>query len=206
MLHTHSFIYHCCCVVFVIDSIIKEHKNRWIMASILSCIQILHIHNVVRPTGALGVSRKYLAPCSVIVEDFKTSNICLDSCVYYDTCDAPTSVVIINQSNGSRTIIHSNNNLPELTLDDFKKLDLSQYSWIHFEASSLACTVSVMQQPNMCLTSSDRVQNTVAHFIVIHVNVSLSFPFFSFLTKSFPNKQFEYWSCFHQMTCISSWL
>jgi ketohexokinase len=57
--------------------------------------------------------------------------------VYYEACDAPTSVVIINQTNGSRTIIHSNKNLPELTLDNFKKLDLSRYSWIHFEVSSL---------------------------------------------------------------------
>ena len=146
------------------------------MASILSCTPVLDVHSVVRPTGALGVSRKCLATCSAIVEDFKTSNICIDNCVYYDTCDAPTSVVIINLSNGSRTIIHSNNNLPELTLDDFKKLDLAQYSWIHFEASSVACTVLVMQKPNMCLINSDRVQNTVTQFFVIRVNVSLSFP------------------------------
>jgi len=134
------------------------------MASILSCKPVLHVHNVVIPIRASSISRKCLAPCSVVMEDFKTSNICIDNCVYYDTCDAPTSVVIINQSNGSRTIIHCNNNLPELTLDDFKKLDLSQYSWIHFEASSLACTVSVMQKPNTSLTSSDRAQNTVANF------------------------------------------
>lgn len=136
------------------------------MASILSCIPVLHIHAVVIPIGALGVSRKCLALFSVIVEDFKTSNICIGNSVYYDSCDAPTSVVIINQSNGSRTIIHSNNNLPELTLDDFKKLDLSQYLWIHFEASSVVYTASVMQKPNTCLTSSDRFQNTVTRFFL----------------------------------------
>jgi sugar/nucleoside kinase (ribokinase family) len=72
------------------------------------------------------------------VDDFKAYNICIVNCVYYEACDAPTSIVIISQTTGSRTIIHSNKNLPELTLDDFKKLDLSQYSWIHFEASYLA--------------------------------------------------------------------
>lgn len=71
------------------------------------------------------------------MDDFKAYNICINNCVYYEACDAPTSVVIISQTTGSRTIIHSNKNLPELTLDDFKKLDLSQYSWIHFEASYL---------------------------------------------------------------------
>jgi len=131
---------------------------------------------------------KCLAPFSVIVEDFKTSNICIDNCVYYESCDAPTSVVIINRSNGSRTIIHSNNNLPELTLDDFKKLDLSQYSWIHFEASTLVCPVSVMQKPNTCLTSSVWVQNIVTHFFFLWFILMFVFHFhFShpFLTKNF---------------------
>lgn len=112
------------------------------MALVLSCIPILCMYTVLLPVGALAVFRKCLVPFSVIVEDFKTFNICIDNCVYYEICDAPTSVVIINQSNGSRTIIHSNKNLPELTLDDFKKLDLSQYSWIHFEASALTFCAS----------------------------------------------------------------
>lgn len=45
--------------------------------------------------------------------------------------------MLINSQNGSRTIIHSNKNLPELVIDDFKKLDLSKYSWIHFEVSCM---------------------------------------------------------------------
>lgn len=47
-------------------------------------------------------------------------------------------MVIINSENGSRTIIHSNKNLPDLTVEDFKKLDLSCYSWIHFEVKILS--------------------------------------------------------------------
>ena len=174
------------------------------MASVLSCIPVLHMHAVLISIGVLDVSKKCLTPFSVIMEDFKTSNIIIDNCVYYDTCDAPTSVVIINQSNGSRTIIHCNNNLPELTLDDFKKLDLSQYSWIHFEASSLECPVPVMRKPVTCLTGSRVSPEHCNPLFFIHVNVSFLFPFFPFLTTSFPNIQFEYWSSFHQMTCISS--
>lgn len=174
------------------------------MASVLSCIPVLHMHAVLISTGALGVSKKCLAPFSVIVEDFKTSNIFIDNCVYYDTCDAPTSVVIINQSNGSRTIIHCNNNLPELTLDDFKKLDLSQYSWIHFEASSLSMSCASNAKANHMLNQLRVNPEHCNPLFFIHVNVCLLFSFFSFLTTSFPNKQFEYWYCFHQMTSISS--
>ena len=45
----------------------------------------------------------------------------------------PNSVVISNVTSGSRTIIHTNLGLPELTLEDFKKLDLEKYSWVHLE-------------------------------------------------------------------------
>ncbi|XP_033609889.1 ketohexokinase isoform X5 [Cryptotermes secundus] len=81
----------------------------------------------------------------VVVDDFKAYNICINNCIYYEACDAPMSVVIISQTTGSRTIIHSNKNLPELTLDDFKKLDMSQYSWIHFEGRNVEEVVSMIE-------------------------------------------------------------
>lgn len=122
--------------------------NYWIMTSILSCVPVcIWIFN-----GALSVFSICLVPFSVVVDDFKGYNICINNCVYYEACDAPTSVVIISQTTGSRTIIHSNKNLPELTLDDFKKLDLSQYSWIHFEASYLTganMPCDTMQKPTI---------------------------------------------------------
>lgn len=34
---------------------------------------------------------------------------------------------------GSRTIVHSNPNLPILTAVDFRKIPLQRYKWIHFE-------------------------------------------------------------------------
>ena len=55
------------------------------------------------------------------------------NCVYHDNCGFPTSCAIISQKSGSRTIIHSRNNLPELNVADFQKLDLKYYGWIHFE-------------------------------------------------------------------------
>ncbi|XP_033748278.1 ketohexokinase-like isoform X2 [Pecten maximus] len=45
----------------------------------------------------------------------------------------PVSMVIINQSNGSRTILHCAKNLPEVSFSHFQTLDLSQYKWIHVE-------------------------------------------------------------------------
>lgn len=65
--------------------------------------------------------------------DFQTHNINIENAVTYHNQVCPFSTVLINEKNGSRTIIHSNKNMPELKLSDFRKLDLNQYSWIHFE-------------------------------------------------------------------------
>ena len=49
----------------------------------------------------------------------------------------PTSCCIVAKNTGSRTILHGRNGLPELTLEHFKNIDLTQYSWIHFEGRGL---------------------------------------------------------------------
>lgn len=39
----------------------------------------------------------------------------------------------ISEANGSRTIIHSNPNLPHMSFEEFDKCNLDEYKWIHFE-------------------------------------------------------------------------
>ncbi|KAG1699329.1 Ketohexokinase [Nymphon striatum] len=68
-----------------------------------------------------------------VEEDFKSLGINMDHCVYLERNDFPTSCVLINAKNGSRTIMHHNKNWHEPTFEDFKRLDLFKYSWIHFE-------------------------------------------------------------------------
>ncbi len=47
---------------------------------------------------------------------------------------SPTSVVLSSEETGSRTIVHNNGNLPELTTQEFiDRIDLTFYNWIHFE-------------------------------------------------------------------------
>ncbi|CAD7087284.1 unnamed protein product [Hermetia illucens] len=45
----------------------------------------------------------------------------------------PFSSVILNLETHSRTIIHCNDNFPILRYDDFKRVNLDKYKWIHFE-------------------------------------------------------------------------
>lgn len=72
-----------------------------------------------------------------VIDDCRDRGICINNCVFHDNCEAPLSSVILNEATGSRTIIHSNPNLPILTFDDFRKICLNNYKWIHFEVNLL---------------------------------------------------------------------
>ncbi|KAK3778747.1 hypothetical protein RRG08_013018 [Elysia crispata] len=59
----------------------------------------------------------------------------------------PRTVVILSLESHSRTTLHTNKGLPELTLDDFSKnisLSSSEYGWIHFEGRDNAHEIARM--------------------------------------------------------------
>ncbi|XP_060789798.1 ketohexokinase-like isoform X3 [Neoarius graeffei] len=51
-----------------------------------------------------------------------------------------------NQTSGTRTILHMNRNLPDVSADDFSKVDLSQFKWIHFEGRNADEQVKMIEQ------------------------------------------------------------
>lgn len=65
--------------------------------------------------------------------DLERRGIAIENCVRHEGCEIPLSTVWLSAATGSRTIVHSNPNLPELTVEDFRGCDLSLYSWVHFE-------------------------------------------------------------------------
>jgi ketohexokinase len=55
----------------------------------------------------------------------------------------PTSYIVLNQTNGSRTIVHYRD-LPEYGFDAFRRIDLSRYDWIHFEGRNVSATCDML--------------------------------------------------------------
>lgn len=74
---------------------------------------------------------------SFLIDDCLDRGIRIDHCVQHPTKTAPFSSVILNEATGSRTIIHSNPNMPILRAEDFMKIPYERYGWIHFEVSWL---------------------------------------------------------------------
>ncbi|RWS01225.1 ketohexokinase-like isoform X2 [Dinothrombium tinctorium] len=75
-----------------------------------------------------------------LIEDFSRLNIKIDGIEIHENDSTPSTCVIINSQNGSRTILHSNK---EPSAETFMKLDLTKFIWIHFEGRN------VLQARNM---------------------------------------------------------
>ncbi len=87
-------------------------------------------------------------PSSALIrQDFSNTGIHYPSAYVYKGGETPTSYVVLNRKNGSRTIVHYRN-LPELDFDAFKKMNLTPFDWIHFEGRNVEETIQMILHAN----------------------------------------------------------
>jgi len=79
-----------------------------------------------------------------ILDDLKQNNIDVRCCQTLSAGKMPTSYVLSNQENGSRSIVHFRD-LPELSFAHFKTLDLTPFDWIHFEGRAIRETSQMLK-------------------------------------------------------------
>lgn len=90
----------------------------------------------------LGMPSEFLGSLSHSIEldfikgDFAAHCVSFEHCPVLTDFDFPTSVVMVNVSNGSRTILHHSKSLPELSLQHFSRIDVNNYAWVHLEVRS----------------------------------------------------------------------
>ena len=75
----------------------------------------------------------------VIQHDLRSHNIDFTACKRLANGKMPTSYITLNQQTGSRTIVH-HRDCPEFSFEDFNKIDLTQFEWVHFEGRNVAET------------------------------------------------------------------
>lgn len=88
-----------------------------------------------------------------ILDDLKRNKIDFSFCQTQSMGKMPTSYILSNEKNASRTIVHYRN-LPELNFEHFKQLNLSDFDWIHFEGRAIDETRQMLswvksQYPNI---------------------------------------------------------
>ncbi len=84
-----------------------------------------------------------------ILADLALFAIDIGPCRILSEGTVPTSYILLNQRNGSRTIVHYRD-LPEFSWADFEKIDLSSFEWIHFEGRNVEETVKMLQRVRSC--------------------------------------------------------
>jgi len=80
-----------------------------------------------------------------IIDDLDKYRINHQYAKTYSTGKVPTSYILLNESNGSRSIVHYRD-LPELSCKDFNEIPLEGFDWIHFEGRNTDQTLLMLQQ------------------------------------------------------------
>ncbi|XP_005400511.1 PREDICTED: ketohexokinase isoform X4 [Chinchilla lanigera] len=90
-----------------------------------------------------------LAPGHVadfLVADFRRRGVDVSQVSWQSRGDTPCSCCIVNISNGSRTIVLYDTNLPDVSAEDFEKVDLTRFKWIHIEGRNASEQVKMLQR------------------------------------------------------------
>ncbi|XP_075316124.1 ketohexokinase isoform X2 [Odontesthes bonariensis] len=122
---------------FGIDmSLVSEHAQCTSPASVV-------ISNI--RTG----SRTILHTNSFIMDDFSRRAIDVLAVVWQAEGQTPCACCVVCPSSGSRTVFLYDTDLPDVTAEDFSRVDLHQFQWIHWEGRNVDEQVKMIQQVKM---------------------------------------------------------
>uniref|UniRef100_A0A3B4G8Y2 Ketohexokinase n=1 Tax=Pundamilia nyererei TaxID=303518 RepID=A0A3B4G8Y2_9CICH len=81
-----------------------------------------------------------------IMADFSQRDIDVSAVVLQVEGQTPCACCVVCPSTGTRTVILSDTNLPDVTAEDFSKVHLHQFKWIHWEGRNAEEQVKMIQQ------------------------------------------------------------
>ncbi|KAM8954277.1 ketohexokinase isoform 3-T3 [Pelodytes ibericus] len=93
--------------------------------------------------------------------DLKSYGIDVSHVITRSGCSFPASIVINNIMNGSRTILHMNRNLPDVTAEEFEKVELTRYKWIHWEGRNADEQVKMIDRVETHNRTSPKEQHII---------------------------------------------
>lgn len=85
-----------------------------------------------------------------IVDDLTRHGVDLLACRRLARGKVPTSYILLNRHNGSRSIVHYRD-LPEYDCEDFQAIELSGLDWLHFEGRAVTDTRCMLEAARRAL-------------------------------------------------------
>ena len=67
------------------------------------------------------------------LDELRKYGVIVENCVKREGFIQPNTCAIINESNGSRTLVHYHSGFPEINSNEFSAMNLNQYKLIHLE-------------------------------------------------------------------------
>ncbi|CAL1612949.1 unnamed protein product [Knipowitschia caucasica] len=126
---------------FILEDFRKFHVDASLVTEHAQCAAPVSIVIGNRNNG----SRTILHMNSFIVSDF--SRLSIDSSLLsWVSGTTPVACCVVSRSNGSRTVVLYDTNLPDVSLEDFSKVDLRNFHWIHFEGRNASEQLQMIQQ------------------------------------------------------------
>ncbi|XP_062863864.1 ketohexokinase isoform X1 [Trichomycterus rosablanca] len=108
-------------------------------------------------------TRTILHMNSFIVEDFSRRGVDISGVAWQQCGVTPCACCAVCPTSGSRTVLLYDTNLPDVSADDFSRLDLTQFKWIHFEGRNAEDQVKMIQQVrNYNLKQEERNRITIS--------------------------------------------
>lgn len=126
------------------------------------------------------------ADSNLILNDLIHHKIDTTACSRLATGKMPTSYITVSQKTGSRSIIH-HRVCPEYSFEDFSKIDLSKFDWLHFEGRNIIDTRLMLQHvkthyPDLpCSLEIEKPRATIASLFEL--------PSLLILSKQYANSQ-----------------
>lgn len=81
----------------------------------------------------------------LIRDDLLKHHILLDHVHTIADGKVPTSYIVLNRDNGSRTIVHYRD-LPEYPAETFAAINLNEFDWLHFEGRNVAAVKTMLER------------------------------------------------------------
>ncbi|XP_034442572.1 ketohexokinase isoform X3 [Hippoglossus hippoglossus] len=100
----------------------------------------------------LGASCSFLGSLSAgpvahfIMADFTLRAVDVSAVIWQVKGQTPCACCVVCPSTGSRTVVLSDMNLPDVTAADFSKVDLDQFQWIHWEGRNADEQVKMIER------------------------------------------------------------
>ncbi|XP_028303568.1 ketohexokinase isoform X2 [Gouania willdenowi] len=133
----------------VADFILKDFQKYRVDVSLVSEHAQCDSPSSVVISNISNGSRTILHMNSFIMADFERCAVDASAVVWQVRGQTPCACCIVCPSSGSRTVVLSDTNLPDVTAEDFSKVDLHQFRWIHWEGRNAEEQVKMIKQVEM---------------------------------------------------------